>query len=260
LNILQSGIFNVGFLGVSEHTTARAFLRWWQDRVHEHCVHAIAQGLHYEQRWLDLVPAYFEDVHVIRDPGVNVGHWNLPERRIAIDSAGEVRADGRPCRLFRFSGYDPDAPEVPTRHSVRLTWETIGAAREVFTLYNSRLIAAGHHEAKRWPYAYARFDNGLTIPDFARQLYLRLGAASDAFGDPRDTARPDSYFAWLMQAAAPGSTVSRLWHAIHSARTDLQAAFPDPLGADSARFVAWMASSGMREHGIPDAFLWVAGS
>jgi hypothetical protein len=256
LNILQSGVFNVGLLGVSESVTARRFLAWWQDRVFAHCLHAVADGMHYEQRWLDLVPAYFEGAHVVRDPAINIGHWNLPERSVdVLDDPYRVLVDGRPCRLFRFSGYDPEVPHVPTRHSGRLTWDTLGPARRVFERYASLVIAAGHREAQRWPYAYDRFDNGLPIPDFVRQLYVGLGTQSDVFGDPRATTRSDSFFEWLRGPAAPGTLVSRLWLAIHTARVDLRAAFPDPLGADASRFVEWTALSGVREHAIPDAFL-----
>jgi hypothetical protein len=83
LNILQSGVFNVGFLGVGNTPTAHEFLKWWRDRLRDHCRHDVPEGMHYEQRWLDLVPAFFEDFHILRDPGFNVGHWNLPERECA---------------------------------------------------------------------------------------------------------------------------------------------------------------------------------
>ena len=82
LNILQSGTFNVGMLGVAATPVAARFLEWWQDRVYAHCRYALASGMHYEQRWLDLVPGLFGDVHVLRDPAYNVGHWNLPDRAV----------------------------------------------------------------------------------------------------------------------------------------------------------------------------------
>lgn len=72
--------------------------------------------MHYEQRWLDLVPAYFDDVSVIRDPGANIGHWNLPERL----------SDER--RLFRFSGLDPDRPDRVTVYSERLSMDDLDDA------------------------------------------------------------------------------------------------------------------------------------
>ncbi len=277
LNILQSGIFNVGLLGVSEQDTARRFLRWWQDRVYAHCRHAVPDGMHYEQRWLDFVPAFFEGTHVVRDPAFNVAHWNLPERKIEIHE-GAVLVDGRPCRLFRFSGYDPDVPHVPTRYSTRLTWENLGPARDVFERYRRALDEEGYQQTKQWPYAYGAFDNGVAIPDFVRHLYLQSGTAVERFGDPRRTGAPpqpvidrtgasasrtsdrpamaDTYYQWLNEPVeGSAGAITRLWHAVHSSRTDLQEAFPDVFGADRPRFVPWTATFGMREYGFPDEFL-----
>ena len=84
LNILQSGVYNGGFIGISQHESARRFLYWWADRLHTHCRHDVTQGMHYDQRWLDLVPALFEDVHIVRDAGCNVAYWNLPERDVTL--------------------------------------------------------------------------------------------------------------------------------------------------------------------------------
>jgi hypothetical protein len=52
---------------------------------------------------------------------------------------------------------------------------------------------------------------------------------------------------------SPGA-ISRLWHAVYHGRADLQRAFPDVLGADGDAFRAWIAVSGVKEHGIADAF------
>jgi hypothetical protein len=277
LNILQSGIFNVGLLGVAEGDTARRFLRWWQDRVYAHCRHSVPEGMHYEQRWLDLVPAFFDGAHVLRDPAFNVAHWNLPERSIETHE-GAVLVDGRPCRLFRFSGYDPDVPHAPTRYSTRLTWENLGPARDVFERYRRALDEEGYQQTKQWPYAYGVFDNGVAIPDFVRGLYLQSGTAVERFGDPRRTGtlpqgasdRPGAsaarmsdrpvkagtYYQWLNEPVeGSAGTITRLWHAVYLARTDLQDTFPDVFGADGPRFVDWTAGSGTREHGFPDEFL-----
>jgi len=254
LNILQSGIFNVGLLGIAESDTARRFVRWWQDRVSSHCMHAVADGMHYEQRWLDLVPSYFEGSHVIRDPGFNVAHWNLPERAVHVDGDC-VTVHGRPCRLFRFSGYDPESPTAPTRYADRLTWETVGPARSVFERYQRALLDAGHEETRTWPFAYGYFDDGTFVPDFVRRLYVQLGDEAARFHDPRAVNSTPSFFGWLNEPVdARLPIVSRLWHAVHGARRDLQDAFPDVLLADRERFIAWTHSSGEREHDIPSPF------
>lgn len=170
LTILRSGVYNVGFIGVTARPTAHAFLDWWQARLNEHCRFDVAQGMHYEQRWLDLVPTYFDDVVLVRDPGFNIGHWNLPERQVHF--VGEtITVDGYPCRFVRFSGYDADYPQAVTRYSYRLSLANVGPAAILFRRYHALLVAAGYHQCKHWPYAYDRFDKGVGITSWARRLY-----------------------------------------------------------------------------------------
>lgn len=153
LNILRSGVYNGGFVGVSARPAARAFLSWWQDRVYEHCRHDVAHGVYYDQRWLDLAVVFFEDVYVFRDPSFNVAHWNLPERAIRVGDDA-ITVDGQPCRFFHFSGFDPDRPHAVTRYSPRLEMSNVGPAAELFRRYLMLLERAGYHETKGWPYAY----------------------------------------------------------------------------------------------------------
>jgi hypothetical protein len=153
LNILQSGVYNGGFVGVSARPAARAFLSWWQNRVYEHCRHDVAHGVYYDQRWLDLAVVFFEDVYVFRDPSFNVAHWNLPERAIRIGN-DTITVDGQPCRFFHFSGFDPDEPHAVTCYSPRLDMSNVGPAAELFRRYLMLLESAGYHETKGWPYAY----------------------------------------------------------------------------------------------------------
>lgn len=243
LNILQSGVFNCGLIGVSETPEARSFLGWWQDRVFDHCRHAIAEGMHYEQRWLDLVPVFFEDVCVIRDPGANIGHWNLPERATAEP------------RLFRFSGFDPERPEQVTRYSNRISMPELGRTAGRFGRYAEALLAAGWSEAQDWPYAYGSFANGIPIPDVARLLYLQLADAVERFGDPFQTTGADSYFEWLNERTNGSESPTRLWTQIYDSRPDLQAAFPDIVDRDRRDFMAWTAERGTDEHDISLAFV-----
>lgn len=257
LNILLSGGYNVGLLGVASTPEAARFLTWWQDRVYADALYAPASGMHYEQRWLDLVPGMFDGVHVLRDPAYNVAHWNLPDRVVTV-AGDRVLVNGEPCRLFRFSGYDVETPDRPTRYSTRLTAENIGPARLVFDRWRGALVRHGYHTTREWPYAYAAFDNGVPVPDVARSMLRELDDDTAArFGDPMRTG-PGSYYEWLRQPADGSSSgpdaVSRLWHAVHRARPDLQSAFPDWAGADREAFLAWTVQSGLREHDVPACF------
>jgi len=154
--ILQCGTFNGGFVGCANTPDARRFLDWWQDRMRAHCHYDPAAGLHFEQRWLDLASSYVERLAVARDLGLNVGHWNLPERAVTVEGE-RILTDGQLCRLFRFSGYEADHPEAATRYSTRLNMENLGPAAEVFRRYREELMSAGWEETSGWPYA---FDSG----------------------------------------------------------------------------------------------------
>jgi hypothetical protein len=258
LAVLLSGVYNVGLLGVAATPTARRFLSWWGARAGAHGLHAVAEGQHFEQRWLDLVPAYFEGVEVVRDPGANVGHWNLPER--CVELRGEAWfVDGRPLRLFRFSGYDPERPLEVTRHSRRLTVPALGPAAAIFERYRRALDSAGWAETRHWPYAYGRFDDGVEIPQVAREVLRELGDGAARFGDPFATGGASSFRDFLEEPvdapAEPRRRITRLWDAIYRRRPDVRQAFPDLPGADRDAFLAWTASSGLAEHGVPERLL-----
>jgi hypothetical protein len=245
LNILQSGVFNGGVVGVSDGEPARRFLSWWQDRVDHECRHSLAEGLHYDQRWLDLIPAFFPEAQPFRDARCNVAHWNLTERGSEIHD----------WRHFHFSGYEPSRPDAVTRYAPRLS--VSDAIRSVFMRYQEALEAAGWRETSAWPYAYASWDNSVPIPDVVRDLYHDLGNKVERFGDPFATAGADSFFRWLNQSVDGDLGPTRLWTEIRNRRPDVQTAFPDPLGADRGTFLAWTKVSGAVEHDVPDALLRV---
>jgi hypothetical protein len=251
LTILLAGTFNGGFVAVAEGEASRNFLKWWQERVYSHCLYEVAAGMHYEQRWLDLVPGYFETT-VLHDPGLNVGHWNLPERHITVTN-GTVYADGRRCRLFRFSGYDPDRPKSATSYfyTPRLEVSRLGDAAIVFERYRKALLAAGWAETRSWPYAYHCFDNGVAIPDLVRDIYAGLPDA-ERFGDPFETHGPTSFFSWLTASARNQKGPSHLWYSVYQRRADLQSAFPDVFGRHRAAFRRWTQASAAAEYGIPE--------
>ena len=238
LNILQSGVFNAGVLGVRASDDARRFLEWWQARIYRDCRHALADVLHFDQRWLDLVPAYFEDVGIYRGPEVNVAHWNLPER------------DMSSCLLFHFSGFDPDRPDVLTSYSDRLSLGEVDEAPELFSRYARALREAGWAEARDIPYAYERFDNGVVIPEVVRELYSELGE-TEHFGDPFACGHPGSFFRWLTDSEDGPTGTSRLWASIYARRPDVQHAFPGSPDAHQAAFREWARSVGAAEYSIP---------
>ena len=257
LTILLSGVHNIGFVGVSDTESARRLLSWWAERTTHSCEHAVGKGIHYEQRWLDLALSYFDGVKVLRDPSYNVAHWNLPERRVTI-AGDRVMVDGRRCRLFRFSGYDFDRPDRPTRYFDRLSMDEIGDAATVFAEYHRSLEHSGMRTTSRWPYAWDRFDNGVAIPDVVRVIYREAESSGTVLERPFTTGEDGSFFTWLGSPAdqgPPHKVVTNLWLGVWRRRADVQEAYPEPRGEDREGFLGWTRSSGRVEHRIPEE-LW----
>jgi hypothetical protein len=198
LNILQSGVFNAGCLAVSRSAETSAFLAWWQARVYQHSFADLAAGLYFDQHWLNFAPLYCHDVGIVRDQGYNVAHWTMPERAIRMVD-GRAFAGAVLCRLFHFSGFDPEHPDRVSRHSTRRTMTDLGDTSMLFSRYRALLEAAGHWEVRDWPYAWSHFDNGAPISAEARRAYRELGDANRRFGDPIESAAADSFYRWYQQ-------------------------------------------------------------
>lgn len=153
LNILQGGVYNGGVIGARSDPRSDAFLAWWWARLRLHCRWDLEAGLHWEQRWLDLVPSLFGDVGVVRNPGCNVGHWNITERTVDLRDGvawvGEERAS-----LVRFSGFDAQSPQRLTRYNERVEVSKLGGVELLLTQYHHALLDEGFEAALLESYAF----------------------------------------------------------------------------------------------------------
>jgi len=61
INIIQSGIYNLGFIALAKTPNTKKFLDWWQDRLHDKC-HGSDRGMHVDQKWVDFVRHFYEGV------------------------------------------------------------------------------------------------------------------------------------------------------------------------------------------------------
>jgi glycosyltransferase involved in cell wall biosynthesis len=256
VEILQAGAYNLGCIGVARGPQLLPFLRWWQRRLVRDCVVDIGRGLFVDQRWVDLVPSLFPSVAIVRDPGCNVAYWNLTHRRVSPE--GGWTAGGSPLRFFHFSGITLDDLNAISRHQNRVTLEEMPALRPLLENYRDRLLAHGHASTRTWSYSYETFDNGVPIPEIARQLW-RTHGGEDRWENPFATGIPESFFAWLNEEAHPKLRspllVTNLALAIYRIRLDLQQAFPDVLNTHRRGFVGWFAHDAERQHALHAAFV-----
>lgn len=200
------GVFNSGVLAVGP--AARTFLSWWAQRVSRDSLRAEWAGMHADQRWLDYVPSCFEHV-VLRDAAVNVGRWNLHERRVGHDDV-RFTVNGNPLKAFHFSGYDPRRPEAldatvwprPLRYAV-----TPGSPVERLCVdYGGRLVDAGYWEAREAGYTFARSAAGTTLGTWERQAFRELLIACEAGGEeapsPFDPEQRDDFERFIADPAS----------------------------------------------------------
>jgi glycosyltransferase involved in cell wall biosynthesis len=116
--------------------------------------------------------------------------------------------------------------------------------------YARDLDRAGHGEVSRL--AYGR---GLLAD--AGPLGLILRRLASARGEGRFSLATEEGVAelleWAAEPAAADGPVNRFVHALWRERPDLQAAFPDPLGADGAGLVRWVLEDGRDQIDMPEA-------
>jgi hypothetical protein len=176
---LDYGVFNLGFVAVRNDAEARRFADWWADRLHDWCHDRLDIGVFVDQKWCNLVPCFFDNVKVLRDPGYNVASWNLSQRRIDFSPEGEVQVNGVPLRFYHFTKLGPVGATMTYRYAKGRT--------EVFELwwwYNKAVErAADPRLPAKWWY-YGTFRDGTKIPKAARELYRDRDDLRLSFPDP----------------------------------------------------------------------------
>jgi hypothetical protein len=85
------GIFNAGFIGVNQ--AAKNMLNWWASCCLYNIKKSYARGLFDDQKYLDLVPAIFDGVEILKHKGCNVAGWNLVTSPRSVEPDGKIKLD-----------------------------------------------------------------------------------------------------------------------------------------------------------------------
>jgi hypothetical protein len=170
--IMRSGTFNLGFLGVSGTREARDLLAWWGRWLRSHCVNDRPIGLFIDQKFMDLMPGLATGACILRDPGLNVAHWNLPQRHFVPDAPGGPVVDDGPLGFFHYSGFDPATPDQLSTESALFRGAALPPSWRLFLVrYAERLRLIGHGRIPGDSYAYSRFASGVPVPAIARRMF-----------------------------------------------------------------------------------------
>lgn len=153
-DILKAGVYNAGFLGLRNDSTTTDFLAWWKDRMVDQCYEKPKLGLTVDQNWLNLVPIYFSNVHIVRHPGFNVAYWNLHERKLSKKNEQYFVNEDSPLLFFHYSGYKIEHPDKVSKHQDRFDFKYSDVVKDLFGIYHEALIRNGHDKMKNLEFFY----------------------------------------------------------------------------------------------------------
>lgn len=166
---LKYGIFNLGFVAVSNTVPGLAFARWWRDRLLEFCFDDIASGLFTDQKWCNHAPVFFPEIAILRHRGYNVASWNLSQRPIRIAPDGRITAGGDPLKFFHFTKVTHVGETMLARYA--------GGRPEVFELmhwYKSRLKAHAVRDVPPGWWHFGTYSDGRPISKEERAAHRQL--------------------------------------------------------------------------------------
>ncbi len=196
---LKHGIYNLGFLAVKQDATGLKFLNWWKDRLHKFCYDDIPGGLFTDQRWVDLAIAYFEDIHIAREPIYNLATWNLSNRQATGSLDSGIKVKGNSLVFFHFSGLDTGDQKIMLKKYIGKS-TVLNDLRRWYLLECDKM---GQAKLGKTLFGYSTFDNGEPIHQHQQLLYRTRIDLQKKFCNPFTTEYPDSsYYHWY-QAHVP---------------------------------------------------------
>ncbi len=223
---LKHGVFNLGFLGICNNAAGVAFLRWWRDRLHDFCFDDKPGGLFTDQRWVDLAPAFFEDIHILRSPACNVATWNLTHRIASGSMNSGILINGEPLIFFHFSGIDSGEQKIMLRKYIGKS----GVLKDLRRWYINECNNMGQKAQGLVPFIYGSYDNEVIIGKHERLLYRSRDDLQSRFNNPYSTRDfENSYFHWYRanvpererECGGSNDTVESLQFALSECRNEL---------------------------------------
>lgn len=188
---LRLGIYNLGFVAIRNDESGQAFARWWNERLREYCYDDPQNGIFVDQKWCDLVPALFDEVRIVRDPGYNVASWNLSQRKVSIGESGDILVNGNLLRFFHFTKLGPLGDLMTQRYAQDNT-----EVYELWAWYRRMIERFTAPEIPEDWWFYGKFDNGDAVTRQQRVLYRQRPDLQQAFPNPFDT-KQDGYYQWF---------------------------------------------------------------
>ena len=146
-DILNTGIYNLGFIAVKKSPQGQAMIQWWKERLTTKAYIDFSRGLFTDQIWQNLVPIYYSSTAILQDIGYDVAYWNLHERSVLFQDNQWIVANTQQKRLlvfFHFSGYSPKEMDKLSKYQTRFSLQQKGKLSELFRDYANNLLENGY--------------------------------------------------------------------------------------------------------------------
>ncbi len=176
---LIHGAFNLGFLAISNCHEAKRFTKWWSSRLSRYCHDKKIDGLFVDQKWCDLVPSFFEDVIILRNPGYNVASWNLSKRLVSFKDDGNIYSNDVPLIFYHFTKLGPIGFYMTERYC-RNHFDIL----EVWAWYNRTVESKNQNIKPNQLWSFGSYDDHSPIDYGARILYRTREDLREAFPNP----------------------------------------------------------------------------
>lgn len=177
----RTGVFNSGFIAMANDEGIAA-ADWLSHKTSDYCLLEPEEGLFVDQKWLDLVPALFDGVCILRDPGYNIAYWNIESLR-SIESLVFLHLSGFDLNmkleqgnlLSKFSALTIDSPMVERLRPYLDTYNRILEEVRLSTMGTSISFIESNYKIKIPPLArrYSVKSNSFKIVDGEVKKYSR---------------------------------------------------------------------------------------
>lgn len=249
-DIMQSGIYNLGFIGVS--ASATPMLKWWQERLLRDAISDPARQLFTDQRWIDLAVAAFHPA-VEQSTAYNVAYWNLDQRVLKLEG-DRVLVDDNPLKFFHFSGFNPKTPWWLSKHHPTHPRNLVSSSTALEYLcedYAAHVLSKQEHMGLQTPYRWNQVIPGFTLERSLRRYFREECLLADK-GEVEYPPNPFSdgptkFLQWLEDERIAGG-IPRYADVALSSRHDLQLEFGEARTREqSDHLIQWLSTTGCAE-------------
>lgn len=205
---LKRGTNNLGFFAVKNDDEGKSFLKWWDKRLQFFCLddedtlrdllnEQTLLGLFTDQKWIDMVPSFFDNYYLLKHPGYNVSTWNLSHREIKKKEDGNIYVNNLPLRFFHFSGVDSGA-HMAVLQQLNILYPHTRECLQLSNWYMKQQEQAGQNKWKSVEWKYSRYSDGRLVPRIHRKILAIRRDAWRYFPNPFQITDSFCFYNWMI--------------------------------------------------------------